>query len=373
MNLLPFLLFAALAVYLLALVVLSSKWKKIKAAKDPAQGGVDYPVTLLVPFRNEGRNIAGLLRNLADLSYPNLQIILIDDHSEDGGAEQVEEWISSEKKHNFNLISSQGRGKKAAIEEGVVMANANIILTTDADCALSADWVQNMLRAFDDPTVQMVAGPVMTKGGHTIFESFQQIDWSSILLLTNFFFSVKKPIMCSAANMGYRKEVFYHVKGYLGNHENLSGDDSFLLEKVYRRFGPQAIRYLPESDVLVKTNPARGLKGFLSQRARWASKWNKHQFWQNAGGAVLSALLSLASIGSVLLLMSGTAGVGMFALYWFLKLIFEYSVLGRVLKTYEIRPSIGYFVVASICHPMYVVVVAFLSFFAKSSWKGRKR
>ncbi|QDH77584.1 glycosyltransferase [Echinicola soli] len=372
MNLLPILLFAALVVYLLALVVLSSKWKRIKATKEPVQGGVDYPVTLLVPFRNERENIDKLLGNLANLSYPNLQIILIDDHSEDGGEKLVEEWISTEKKHNFKLISNQGRGKKAALEQGVVMANANIILTTDADCALSADWVQNMLMAFDDPSVQMVAGPIMTKGGNRIFDHFQQIDWAGILLMTNFFFSIKKPIMCSAANMGYRKEVFYHVKGYQGNHGNLSGDDSFLLEKVYQRFGPQAIRYLPESNVLVKTNPASSPRRFLAQRARWASKWNKHQFWQNAGGAMLSAVLSFASICSVLLILAGPTGVGMFALYWFLKLIFEYFVLGRVLKTYEIKPSIGYFIVASICHPIYVVAVAFLSFFVKTSWKGRK-
>ncbi|AGA76383.1 glycosyltransferase [Echinicola vietnamensis] len=372
MNLLPILLFAALLVYLLSLAILSSKWKWRRAKNERIQGGVDYPVTLLVPFRNEKKNLPGLLRNLAGLSYPNLQIILIDDHSEDGGGDQVEAWILAENKHNFKLISGQGQGKKAAIEQGVVMANANIILTTDADCTLSADWVQNMLRAFDDPSVQMVAGPVMTKGGDGTFDHFQQIDWASILLMTNFFFSIKKPVMCSAANMGYRKEAFYHIKGYQGNHGNPSGDDSYLLEKIYQRFGHQAIRYLASSNVLVKTHPVGSISGFLEQRSRWASKWNKHQFWQNAGGAVLSAFLSLASICSILLLLTGPIGVAMFAVYWFLKLLFEYFVLRKVLNTYEIPLSVGNLFLASVLHPIYVILVAFRSFLVKSRWKGRK-
>ncbi|AWW29882.1 hypothetical protein DN752_06985 [Echinicola strongylocentroti] len=372
MNLLPIFFFAALAVYLLVLVLLSSKWKRPKATKMAVEGGVDYPVSLLVPFRNEKENLPGLLQNLANLSYPNLQVILINDHSEDGSDTLARQWIEAEKKSNFKLVDSQGVGKKAAMEHGVVMANANIILTTDADCALPADWVQNMLRAFDDPKVQMVAGPVVSSANGGVFEYFQQIEWASILLMTNFFFRTRKPIMCSAANMGYRKEAFYHLGGYQGNSGQMSGDDSYLLEKMLKRFGHQSIRYVTASKVLVKTKPSSGWRVFLNQRSRWASKWNKHQFLGNAIGAVASIGFSLVSIGTVILLFGGGGFVVMFAIYWFLKIIFEYFSLNKVLKTYQVKPPMTSFVFASFCHPVYVLGVAFASFFVPSKWRGRR-
>lgn len=372
MNLLAFFFFGALIIYLVIIVVLSTKWKKGSLSQQKGKNTFDYPVSLLVPFRNELENLPRLLANLESLTYQSLQVILIDDHSQDRGAEYVQEWIAAKGMPSFMLVKSQEEGKKAAIEQGVVVSNGFIILTTDADCLLPEDWVQNMLQPFNDSKVQMVAGPVISKGGKTKFDHFQQIDWAGILLVTNFFFQIKKPVMCSAANMGYRKEAFYHLRGYQGNSNQLSGDDSFLLEKMSSKFGSEAIAYQPENEVLVKTAPAKTWRQFLSQRSRWARKWNKHQFWENAFGAIISALLSTVSLLSFLLLFGGGIFPVLFVFYWGIKMLFEYLILKKVLDEYKIKLPVLSFAYASFFHPIYVVLVAISSFWGKSTWKGRK-
>ncbi|WP_460538773.1 glycosyltransferase [Echinicola sediminis] len=371
MNLFALFLFTALAIYLAILVVLSIKWRQKMGVREEKEDVFDYPVSLLVPFRNERENLPELLENLAELSYQSLEVVLIDDQSEDGGGKYVREWIRSNGKENFKLIKSEGEGKKAAVEHGVVVSEGRIILTTDADCLLPVDWVQMILQPFRDPKVQMVAGPVMSKEGKTEFEHFQQIDWAGILLMTNFFFQIKRPVMCSGANMGYRKEAFYHLRGYEGNAHLLSGDDSFLLEKMYDRFGGEAITFCTENKLLVKTSSANSWKAFVAQRKRWARKWNKHRLWQNAYGAVASTVLSLSSLSSIILLFGGRGFPLLFVLFWGLKFAFEYVVLGQVLKGYRVRLPVLSFVYASFCHPFYVVLVAISSFFGHSSWKGR--
>ncbi|MBD8490413.1 glycosyltransferase [Echinicola sp. CAU 1574] len=371
MNLLAFFFFGALVIYLAILVMLAVFWRKSKGKTTEKMNIFDYPVTLLVPFRNEKSQLPKLLESLEKLTYPSLQVILIDDDSEDGGAEYVESWIKGKSYSHFLMVQSQEQGKKGAIEQGVVLSNGYIILTTDADCVLPTDWVENMLQPFNDPKVQMVAGPVMSEDRKSNFNQFQQIEWSSILLMTNFFFQINKPIMCSAANMGYRKEAFQHLGGYQGNSEQRSGDDSFLLEKMVRAFGHHAIHYFTDKKVLVRTKAQKSWSLFLAQRARWISKWNQHQSMENAFGAVVTAGFSLASLLSPLLLLGSGWMPLLFLLYWVLKLGVEYVVMNKVLEGYEIKAPFLSFIYASFCHPCFVIVVALSSFFGKFKWKGR--
>ncbi|WP_186754827.1 glycosyltransferase [Echinicola salinicaeni] len=371
MNLLVFFFFGVLAVYSAILLLLVYYWGKDKPSDTGVDQAFEYPVSLVIPFRNEINNLPKLLSNLAKQEYANLQVVLVDDHSEDGGEEFVKEWLKSKGHDNFLLIQSQGEGKKAALERGVAVSNGLIVLTSDADCKLPAQWVKDMVKPFDDPNIQMVAGPVMSKGGKTMFENFQQIEWGSVLLMTKFFIQIGRPVMCSGANMGYRKAAFLHLRGYQGNRDYASGDDSFLLEKMSKRFGADAIKYLSGKEVLVRTKARQNWKKLLFQRARWAKKWNKHQNWENAAGAIISALFTVFSILTVFLLFGGGLIPLLFLLYWSIKVLVEYWSLNKVLKDYEIKLPFLSFMYTSFFHPLFVVTVVFLALFGNLTWKGR--
>jgi biofilm PGA synthesis N-glycosyltransferase PgaC len=326
-------------------------------------------VTLLVPLRNEMENLDSLALELKKIHYPALDIILVDDQSEDGTYSVLKEMALKDSR--ITVLPSPGIGKKTAIQFGVESATTELILCTDADCRIPESWVENMTAPFADPRIQMVCGPVITADQKSLFGGFQQIEWASVLLVTWFSFSEKKPLMCSGANLNYRKSAFEAVKGYAQDLHYLSGDDEFLLKKIVVQFGTESCVYLPYAQNLVFTKPQSKLSDLINQRVRWAGKWRAHRDWFHAFSAVVALLIQIVWLTSVMLLGSGASGILVFSAVWVGKILAERQSLGRVLVELGIRPSLIDFAVASVLHPIYVLLVALATFRGKFVWKGR--
>jgi poly-beta-1,6-N-acetyl-D-glucosamine synthase len=328
-------------------------------------------VTLIVPYRNERHNIPIIFPQILGLSHRPLQVIFINDQSGDDGKELLGELIKSNSNEYLEILSldSIGVGKKAAIKPGIQNAIGSLILTTDADCFLPSDWVEQMILPFEDKNTMMVAGPILPIGDRGFFQNFQQIEWASILLVTQAGFHLGSPIMCSAANMAYRKSAFLEVEGYLGNENLLSGDDEFLLKKMLKRFGPDAVVYRKEN--LVFTLPQLSWNALFSQRFRWASKWKSHQSFVHILAALFPVAVQLIFLSSFYLLFLGIEGSLVFGLIWVLKIYFETRTLGKVLREFGVLPKTRWFLLTAIVHPIYVLVSAFGALFVKFEWKGR--
>ena len=329
-------------------------------------------VALLVPFRNEAEHLPGLLTHLERLHYPLAQLIFIDDDSSDDSAGMVSDFIRERNLSSWVLLKSRGIGKKAALTTGVHFAQADIILTTDADCMLPPDWVQRMVQAFTQPEIELVAGSVITGSASGFFARFQQIEWASILLLTKYLFSTNRPLMCSGANLAYRKSAFLTVEGYSGNDMYPSGDDEFLLKKIVGRFGKQAVTYLHEREVLVETRSLASWSAFIQQRIRWAGKWRLHRSWSHALSAALAFGLAVVQLASLILLFGSREQALVFLVFWAIKTGVERRVLGEVLAVYHIQPSFHQYLASSFLHPIYVVLVGIRAIRGKYTWKGRR-
>jgi len=356
-------------VYGLLLLLLGKTWNQ-KPILFPENKDSEL-VTILVPYRNEEANIPVIFHQIVSLSYRPLQVILINDQSEDGGKNILEELIQTLEGERLEIFSldSIGGGKKAALKTGINNAMGSIVLTTDADCFLPTDWVEEMLIPFSIEKTKMVAGAILPKGDKGFFQNFQQIEWASILLVTQAGFYFQSPIMCSAANMAYRKSAFLEVEGYLGNENFLSGDDEFLLKKIVKKYGSESVVYLKEN--MVYTWPQKSWDALFSQRIRWASKWKSHQSLSHLLASILPVVVQLIFLWSFSLLFRGAPGILIFALVWFLKIYFETRTLGKVLWGYGIRPHLIWFLCTGIIHPIYVIVNAVGALFVKFEWKGR--
>lgn len=327
-------------------------------------------VTLVIPFRNEAENVPLLCLSLNKLDYPKLEVLLIDDHSEDASIELFEK--SFGKKEYAKVVKSQGLGKKAAIETAVRIASGEIILCTDADCDYPDLWIEQMISPFQNPKVQLVAGAVFVKGKGGFLEMFQSLDWASILLSTNYSFARQEPLMCSGANLAYRKEAFNLVKGYEGNREFPSGDDEFLLKKIHKAYGISSCEYLASSDALVLTRPESSWEALINQRVRWAGKWKAHDSILHLLSAAGAFLMQLIWLGSVYLILLGGKGILAFGLVWLIKIAAEKLSLGKVLKSLSGEPSMLVFVRTSFVHPFYVLRTGLGALGGKFTWKGRR-
>jgi chlorobactene glucosyltransferase len=96
-------------------------------------------ISIIVPARNEEENIQACLTSLVASTYPEKEIIVVDDESEDRTAERVRELASQT--HRRDLVRLiPGRplppgwlGKPWACQQGARQARGDLLLFTDAD------------------------------------------------------------------------------------------------------------------------------------------------------------------------------------------------------------------------------------------------
>jgi len=354
--------------YVLLLWSLKQHW--LEKNGSPCHRDFRGKITVLVPFRNEAEQLPRLLLNLEEVCPDAQEVIFVDDASTDGSAPLISDFIEERKQGLWVLLVNAGVGKKAALTTGVNYTDADVVLTTDADCILPEFWIDHMTKPFYDDKMQLVAGPVLTVTRDGFFSRFQQIEWASILLMTKYLFAIERPVMCSGANLAYRKSAFVAVEGYLGNEMHPSGDDEFLLEKIIQKYGVDSVTYVQAVEALVKTQPLSTWAGFLQQRIRWAGKWRLHGPTSILPSVMAFVLASLEI--STLFLLSGAAGAWLtFFVFWTVKVSIEKHVLGKVLADYQIGHSLSCFIKTSFLHPVYIILVGVRAIFGKYSWKGR--
>ncbi|MCK4818701.1 glycosyltransferase, partial [bacterium] len=141
-------------------------------------------VSVVVAARNEESTIHQLLTSLINQDYPEdkYEIIIADDESDDNTSRIVQDF--QKKNDNLILISvtisdDVVSRKKNALAQAVQKCRGEIILTTDADCVVTYQWISNMMRYFGRG-VGMVAGlsiPFIPNWGKaTLFQRYEYID-----------------------------------------------------------------------------------------------------------------------------------------------------------------------------------------------------
>src|SRR5690606_31970236 len=200
-----------ISLYSFLLLIMKRKWKQEEWIF-PSLHQNGLKIAVLIPYRNESVHLPRLLSNVLAVSLPGTEVIFVDDHSDDGSQTIVREFIAAHNLKLWKMMDNTGRGKKSALTTAINSTDAEIILTTDADCILPHNWVRGISGLFIRDCVQMVAGPVMTVSGKGFFSNFQQIEWASILLVMRSAFSLGRPLMASGANLAYRRSAFCAVR-----------------------------------------------------------------------------------------------------------------------------------------------------------------
>lgn len=131
-------------------------WSKV--APKPIKKETFYPsITMLIPAYNEADVIGKKLENTVSLEYPKdkLQILVIDDGSDDGTAEIVQSFAD----RGVTLLKQPVRGgKMGAVNMGFEHATGEIVLLSDASPIYEKEALQKLVRGFADPSVGVIVG-----------------------------------------------------------------------------------------------------------------------------------------------------------------------------------------------------------------------
>jgi len=332
--------------------------------------------SIIIPFRDEVKNLPDLLESLSLLNYPNslFEIILIDDDSSDDG----KNIISKFKKDHPNLsikilnnVRKTNSPKKDAIETAIKKSNYGWIVTTDADCIIPKNWLLSFDSFIQKNNPKMIVAPVTYQVKNNFLEQFQLLDFISLIGTTIGAFGIKKPFLCNGANLCYSKKVFFEVNGFEGNNSISSGDDIFLLEKINQKY-PDDVHYLKSKDSIVITKPESTINKLIQQRIRWASKTSATNNWFGKFIGIFVFLINLLIIG--ILVSCIFIPSLLFPLIWIfsVKFVIDFIIILKTLNFTNQSKSIIYYPISAIIHPFFIVIVAFLSIIKKPiTWKNR--
>ena len=148
MSFFVYLSISILLIYSLLLLLFFIGWIQPEKVI-PAKPDSSRFISVVVAYRNEEENIGLLLDDLIGQNYPDNQyeIILVNDHSEDRSAEIVENCISKSSTRIVCLnLPDQLSGKKDALDLGIKSSKGEYILTTDADCRVSDNWINSFVQ-----------------------------------------------------------------------------------------------------------------------------------------------------------------------------------------------------------------------------------
>jgi biofilm PGA synthesis N-glycosyltransferase PgaC len=354
--------YCVLGLYVILLGFLFLGWRQSISQHRQSAANEAF-ITVIVPVRNEAKNIETLLSGLARQQYRNFEVIVVDDHSEDETVAVVDSIACL----NARVISNDGLGKKQAITTTIRQARGTIIVTTDGDCSVQPGWLAAINDGFSNDKTRMLIGGVRIGSNGTFFDKLQQIEFSSLIGSAASTLSLGFPSMCNGANLAYRKQVFVDVNGYDGNIQIASGDDEFLMRKIEEKY-KGSIRFLTCKNAVVETKPQPDISSLLQQRLRWASKWRFNSSFKTLTLAFFIVMVQICLLYSLHAMVSWNLILCFLLL---IKIAMEAVLLTRFCNFLQIRWNWPAFICLQLIYPVYVIAVSLLSTAGRYKWKSR--
>ncbi len=192
--------------------------------------------SILIPFRNEAHNLVTLVKTLDKLNFSKarFEVLIINDHSQDNGANILKKLRSTV---GFSMeIISLGKpeyfGKKQALLQGIQRAKHPWIITLDADSIPSIDWLRSIERNLNTTSAEFITGPVFLGQEKGLLCQLQAAEFMALQALTRASLNLR-PLLSNGTNLAYSKTVFQVVDGFSDNLNITSGDDMFLMRKIW--------------------------------------------------------------------------------------------------------------------------------------------
>lgn len=144
-------------------------------------------VSIVIPAYNAGEFLRDSLKSCVEQTYPNIEIVLIDDGSTDNTRELVNEFINTK---NFHYIrNEQNSGLIFTLNRGIELAQGDFIARMDADDVSLPDRIEKQVKILlENSTIDVVGSDVILidennkKHGkpRDLLQQNEEIEWSVV-------------------------------------------------------------------------------------------------------------------------------------------------------------------------------------------------
>jgi cellulose synthase/poly-beta-1,6-N-acetylglucosamine synthase-like glycosyltransferase len=266
------------------------------------------PITLIAPAHNEESSICVAVRNLLDLDYPELEVVIVNDGSADRTlgelrdefrlrsvrAVYVQEVSSarvrgiyrSDADRRLIVIDKEAGGSKAdAVNAGLNVASSPYVCIVDSDSILERDALLRIMVPVlaDPPHVVGVGGIIRVLNGSVIrggqlqrvrlprkgIEVIQVVEYLRAFLIGREAWAQGNMMMIISGAFGlFRTDLVRAVGGY---RARAVGEDFDLVARLHRHLIEKGAKYRIQfvPDPVCWTEVPSDLRSLGRQRARW--------------------------------------------------------------------------------------------------------
>jgi biofilm PGA synthesis N-glycosyltransferase PgaC len=222
-------------------------------------------ISILVPCYNEEETIGETIEYLNELSYPDFEIIAVNDGSRDNTEKILIEL--AEKFQRLRIISCrENKGKANALHIAAHAASSEYLLCIDSDALLDDFAPYYLIRHFLEKgeRVGAVTGNPRIRNRDTLLGKLQLVEYASIIgSIKRTQRVIGKVMTVSGVIVAFRKRALVDVGLW---DRDMITEDIAVSWKLQRRFWD--IRYEPRA--LCWMLVPETLPGIWKQRVRWA-------------------------------------------------------------------------------------------------------
>lgn len=215
-------------IYLSILVIAIVKKKKSKNLKISSETSELKSVSVVICAKNEAQNLQQNLAYILNQNYPNFEVIVVDDGSD-------EQFTMLDERLTIIRIPTAekiGLGKKYALQKGIEAAKNELVLLTDADCKpASANWISEMVNCItDDKKIVLGISPYKTESN--LLNTLIEYETAQTMLQYIGFTILGNPYMSVGRNVLYDKNLWLSKKWTNEELAIASGDDDLAIQSL---------------------------------------------------------------------------------------------------------------------------------------------
>lgn len=223
------------------------------------------PVSVIMAARNEESNLKRNIPAILGQDHPEYQVIIIDDHSDDGTDTILRKMENADRKILVRKSNQNAHGKKQAIKQGISISDHQLLLMTDADCSpTTSRWIRTMAGSLSEPQHKIVLGYSPYRLRNDMLSLWVHFENWLIGVQYLSYALRKMPYMGVGRNLLYHKSVYFPEM--IDNYDHLlSGDDDLTLMQMAT--GTNTVICL-DQDSFVETEAPDSLKSYIRQKKR---------------------------------------------------------------------------------------------------------
>ena len=225
------------------------------------------PVSIVVWTRDSYEYLMELLPLLLKQDYPDFEIVVVNDCSEDGTEDYLKDLERIEPRIKPVLLRQHlnfFNGKKFPLSMGIKSAKNDLLIFTDVNCKPDTDkWLRSVVDCYKRNT-EVVIGycPLMFKKG--LLNRIMRFDCIQQGLLYLSSALNGKPYRGTGKNLSYRKELFYRNKGFTSHYTTSVGDDDLFISQVATKKNTEV---LIDADNAIRTIPTNSFGLWMHQKS----------------------------------------------------------------------------------------------------------